>query len=388
MSKKILHIGKYYPPFMGGIETFMAALLPQLSKMDFSICALVHHHLKAEKLEKVDIEGVQVIRAPCYGRLFFAPISPTFPYYLKKTLKNDPPDLIHIHMPNTSAFWLLFNKQAKKIPWIIHWHSDVITSQRFQVLSILYLLYKPFEQALLKRSSQVICTSPIYMKSSPALKDWQHKCCVIPLGINPIKNEGNIQASESTVHWFSGKKRVLAIGRLTYYKGFCYLIEAMQHLPDCQLIIVGQGELFSKLQQQIQSLQLQENIQLVGHLDNHDLDVLKQSCDLFCLPSIERTEAFGMVLLEMMLQEKPIVVSQVEGSGMNWVVKDKHSALLVKNKNANDLASKIKKILSEADLAQQLTKNAKQRLLKKFTISSIAEKTQKLYHQVLSTTSD
>jgi len=113
MHIKVLHIGKYYPPFMGGIENFMQLLmkqqaLPGQTKNNCIVKALVHNHQMSSTLQKETIDNIEIIRVPSYGRLLFAPVSPLFPYYLHKTLKSFQPDILHIHMPNTSVFWLLF----------------------------------------------------------------------------------------------------------------------------------------------------------------------------------------------------------------------------------------------------------------------------------------
>jgi glycosyltransferase involved in cell wall biosynthesis len=395
MQTKVLHIGKYYPPFMGGIENFMQLLMEEqvLSKKDnknYIIKAIVHQHLSSTLTERVPLQkeiigNIEIIRVPSYGRVLFAPVSPSFPYYLQQIIKSFQPDILHIHMPNTSAFWLLFNTLAKKIPWVIHWHSDVLASEHDKLLSIAYPFYKPFETAMLKRAKAIIATSPDYLDSSLALKQWKNKAHVIPLALNSSKQVSNTLFSKKDLIqlWGNSSTRLLCIGRLTYYKGYQDIIRSMKLIPDAKLIIVGHGEQQSQLEKLIKQQHLTDSIFLAGKVDNSTLNNLLQSCDIFCLSSIERTEAFGLVLLEAMSYSKPIVITRVPGSGMNWVTQNNLTALFADKQNPEDLADKINSLINNKTLAKTLGDNGFQRLLKYFNIKTISQQTEQLYYSIL-----
>lgn len=382
-TMKILHIGKYYPPFSGGIENFMGELLPLLSTEENSICALVHDHSLGKLAKKETINQVQIIRVPSYGRLLYAPVSPAFPNYLHHTLKQFKPDIIHIHMPNTSAFWLLFSSLAKKIPWIIHWHSDVIGASPNKLVALAYHLYQPFEFHLLKKSQQIIATSPHYQQSSSVLKPWISKTQVIPLGLQ--KQQINI--SKESKHyaeqlWGNSKHRFLAIGRLTYYKGHKYLIKAMQNLPESQLIIIGQGEEHDSLQALIKALKLNHRVILAGKLASQKLHALLESCDVFCLPSIERTEAFGLVLLEAMHYAKPTIVSDVPGSGMTWVCQNDKTGIHTLVGDQANIARALNYLSQNNKLCHSLGQNGKARLEQHFNLKKIADNILSQYQDI------
>ncbi len=381
---KILHIGKYYPPYMGGIENFMQLLLPALQKKHH-VVALVHHHRATLTATEQNQDNITIIRVPSWGRLLFAPIAPLFPYYLAKTIKTFQPDIIHVHMPNTSAFWLLFHPQARQIPWVIHWHSDVLTPDQKRLLALAYPFYRPFETAMLKRAKAIIATSPDYLNSSETLKPYQYKSRIIPLALNNAEQQKLPHSGVQTdLKWHTESARILAIGRLTYYKGFEYLIEAMRWVhPPCQLFIVGEGEQRKKLQRLIQQYQLSEKVRLTGKLQQASLDYLLQSCDIFCMSSIERTEAFGMVLLQAMSHQKPVVVTKVEGSGMNWVCQKDKTALFAQKKNPQDLARQLNRLLENPSLAKRLGENGFRRYQQLFQINAISEQTSRLYRELL-----
>jgi len=156
----------------------------------------------------------------------------------------------------------------------------------------------------------------------------------------------------------------------------------MQYVPNAQLIIVGTGELEVSLRKLVEELDLTEQVILTGKLDYKILHALLKSCDIFCLSSIERTEAFGLVLLEAMAYEKPIVISKVPGSGMNWVTQDQVTALFAKKENPDDFAQQLNTLITSLKLRENLGQNGKQRLLDFFQISTISSKTLNLYHNL------
>lgn len=383
---KILHIGKYYPPYSGGIENFMGELLPQLTCNNNQIHALVHNHVATITATNEQCRQVKVIRVPSYGRILFAPVSPAFPFYLRREIKTFQPDIIHVHMPNTSAFWLLALPLAQRIPWIIHWHSDVVNSNLNRTLSFAYKLYYPFEQLLLKKAHKIIVTSPHYLQTSQALRKWHQKSDIIPLGIKRLDPEpAQEQLQQANQYWGTAKHRLLSIGRLTYYKGHQYLIQAVKDLPQTKLIIIGQGEEHKKLSRLINQLELNEQVVLTGKLDLELLHALLNSCDIFCLPSIERTEAFGLVLLEAMSHSRPVVVSNIPGSGMTWVCQNQKTGLLSEPANSSDIREKIRQLLNSKDLQKQLGDNGKARLKEEFSMDLVAQKILRLYHRITET---
>lgn len=340
---RVLHIGKFYPPFAGGMENFLADLLPALQQQGVATAALVHDDApsRPQSHSPCKDEGeVRIYRAPCHGRLLYAPISPAFPFWLARAIREFQPDLLHLHLPNTSAFWALAVPAARRLPWVIHWHADVVASTIDRRLALAYRLYRPFEQRLLAASRAVIATSPPYLNASAALAPWRARCHIIPLGLDPTRIPDPDPAAQERAEalWGPTGFRILAIGRLTYYKGHDILIQAAAHLPGSRVLIVGTGEHRNRLAALIQSLNLHDPVRLPGFQPEADLNALLASCDVLCLPSLERTEAFGLVLLEAMRFGKPVVVSDIPGSGTGWVVNQAGHGLRVPPSDPETLA--------------------------------------------------
>lgn len=386
---RILHIGKFYPPFAGGMENFLADLIPAQLQVGDEIAALVHDHQWAWKrsFSKVEPElrqSFKLYRVPCYGRLLYAPVSPQFGFWLNRVIQNFKPEILHFHLPNTSAFFALLLPSARRIPWVLHWHSDVISSLDHR-LSLAYTVYRPVEQAMLAHAQAIIATSEPYLASSSALKAWQHKAQVIPLGLNAARLPEPNSAAQTWAasQWQGLGVKILHIGRLTYYKGQTILLKALAQLDDAQTLIVGTGELHAQLAQQIQQLKLEQRVRLLGYCNAEQITGLLASCDIFCLPSLERTEAFGMVLLEAMRYAKPIVTTQVTGSGMTWVVQTEKTGLLVPPQQVLPLVAALAQLRDDPQLRTNLGAAGQQRFYQFFDIVPIAEHMHALYKQLI-----
>ena len=408
---RVLHLGKYYPPFAGGIEHFLADLLPALQHQGIAAAALVHDEQPFRRTPPpAPHDRLPIYRTPCHGRLLYAPISPTFPFWLHRAIRDFQPDLLHLHLPNTSAFWALMVPAARRLPWVIHWHADVVASAIDRRLALAYRLYRPFEQRVLAASRAIIATSPPYLEASAALAPWRERCHIIPLGLDPARiPEPDPAAQQRAAAWWNPVEhspttpsplagqgqgespaplRILAIGRLTYYKGHETLIRAAAGLPNSRVLIVGTGERQPRLQALIQALNLNQRVALPGFQPAADLNALLASCDVLCLPSLERTEAFGLVLLEAMRFGKPVVVSDIPGSGTGWVVRQAHYGLLTPPGDPLALAAALRELQADPARRAELGLAGKTGLRERFGIGPVATAVIDCYRQALDRPAD
>ena len=356
----------------------MADLMQASAEQGHTVAAIVHSHDNALP-EREEYKGCDVLRVPCYGQLTYAPIAPSFLFRLRSFAQTFRPDVIHIHMPNVSGFWCLLLNEIKQVPWVVHWHSDVLGAAPDWKVKTLYPLYKPFESALLKRAKAIIATSPNYLESSEPLKAFKHKTCVIPLSLHPARLPNIKPAAESR----TGPLRLLCIGRLTYYKGHEYLLRAVARLDvPVQLGIVGKGELSESLGAICRSLGIESRVTFHGHVDEITLLELLSHCDLLCQPSIERTEAFGLALLEAAYLSKPALVTRVEGSGMTWVVQQEKTGLVAIPESVESLVEQLDFAAGHRDVLEEMGVAARQRFEQEFAMEQITGKLLRLYGEV------
>ncbi|AVS64534.1 glycosyl transferase family 1 [Paracidovorax avenae] len=377
MALRVLHVGKFYPPYRGGMEVFLSDLIAAQHAQGIEAHALVHGAPQSDDPHWLE-------RVPVQFQLVYAPFALGFRAALARAIRRLRPDVLHLHMPNNSALWALTLPGARRIPWVIHWHSDVVVSEIKLSVALAYALYRPFEHALLDGAERIIATSPPYLEASKALQYWRSKCVTVPLGIDL----GSLPAATSSDAWSPGTAlKLLSIGRLTYYKGFETLIQAVAALPGVELLIVGDGELRDSLQARIQAAQSRPgrgNIRLLGDVDDARKHALLATCDIFCLASRERTEAFGIVLLEAMFHAKPCIVTDLPGSGMPWLVAHARAGLRVPIEDVDGWRNAITRLRHDIPLRQRLGAAGRQALLRSFTIHSGALAIEREYRHVTS----
>lgn len=285
-------------------------------------------------------------------------------------------DIIHVHVPNPVALLAIYNKKPKaKI--IIHWHSDIVKQK------MVYPLFKAVEQSVLRFTTAIIATSENYVQGSKPLAPYRNKITVIPIGIGPLT-----QVPASAEPGNGNETLIVSIGRLVYYKGFEYLIKAAACLPDnYRIVIIGNGVLKSKLDKMISNLQLQNKVTLAGKVSGDDLNTLMNNCKVFCLPSVERSEAFGVVLLEALSLGKPVVATNIPYSGVNWVNQNGVTGWNVEPKNEKQLAKAITALASDEHQYEKFCVNASNRFYELFTEDKMNNAINALYGKVMKSTS-
>jgi glycosyltransferase involved in cell wall biosynthesis len=142
------------------------------------------------------------------------------------------------------------------------------------------------------------------------------------------------------------KKIILSVGNLIQIKGHSYLIEAMKDIvttrKDVLCIIIGSGELKNKLNSQIKKYNLDSYVKILNEKTHNEIPLWMNACDIFVLPSLR--ESFGIVQIEAMACEKPIVATRNGGS--DEIISKKDYGLLVEPGNSKELADAIKKALN------------------------------------------
>lgn len=375
---RILHLGKYYAPERGGIESQTQALCEWSYAQGHAVAALVHQRPGVWRTTREAIAGVEIIRVGCLAAPVYTPVSPGFPLVLARTLRAFRPDLLHLHMPNPSCFAVLASARAQRVPWVVHWHSDIPEDAPDWRLQFGYRMYRPFEQALLKRVQAIVATSQAYLDASPALAPWRAKARTIPLGVDDVA----LPPARAGL-WPAGEGlRLLAVGRLSHYKGFDVLIEALAGASGARLLLVGEGECAGELRAAATKHGVADRVRFAGAVDGETLLEAYASADVFVLPSLNRGEAFGLVLLEAMRARLPVIASAIPGSGIGEVVVDGETGRLVEPGNAAAIAASIAQ-LDDAALRQRMGSDGRRRWESRFTLGRAATRWLALYRDLV-----
>lgn len=385
---RILHVGKYFSPFAGGIEHFLVDLMGACAAEGVEQGAIVHHHDPSIPTchERFALPGgsiAQVRRVRTFGSLLYAPIAPGFGRQLETFTTDFKPDVVHAHTPNASAFWLLRSRALAEVPWVVHWHADVGEGGTRVGLTAAYWIYRYFEQALLRRAAGIVATSPPYLAASAPLARWRKKCRAVPLGLDPRRLEVSGCPDDGPMFAEPGALKVLFVGRLCRYKGLEHLIRAAASVNGLDVIIAGKGEEHGHLSASVRRLGGGSPVRLVGAVSEDAKHRLLGAADVLCLPSTNRHEAFGLVLVEAMAHGTPVIATAVTGSGMSWVVGESGAGWTVEPGNTNALASLFVRLRDSPGLRKRANEAAVANYNKRFRVDRVARAVNELYRKVL-----
>lgn len=367
---RVLHVGKFYPPHKGGMETHLRDLCERLCSR-FEPHALVAASDAAGCEETIN--EVPVTRLAARFRLGAAPVCPG----MARRIRESGASLVHLHYPNPTAV-LSYLASRHRGPLVVTYHSDTVR-QRFTGRAFRPVLYR-----FLRRASAVIATSPDYVESSAVLRDFRAKCRVIPLGIAAEKfGQAGDDEPARRVREEHGPRVVLAVGRLIYYKGFAHLVRAMTTV-NSRLLIIGEGPLRAELERLRDALNLGDRVRFLGEVE--DAAPYFRAADVFALPSVARSEAFGIVQLEAMAAGVPVVNTRLP-SGVPFVSPDGVTGLTVEPADPAALAAALNTLLDDAPLRARLGEAGRRRVRADFTADLMAERTMQLYDELLASRS-
>lgn len=354
---RILQVNKLYHPWIGGIESVAKTAAEELcgeTDMTVLVCQPKGRGVR----EKVN--GVDVVRAGSLGMKFSMPISFSFPFLVRKYAKNADILILHDPFPLGDLAVLMSGFRGKVIVW---WHSDIIKQKR------LVKLIKPIIYGILKRADAVFTTSEGYINGSAYISRFREKCRIVPYGIDTKEymnaETAPILSSQAAV---KSRKKLLFVGRLVYYKGVGVLIDAFAQTENAELFIVGTGSDEEALRKQ--AAPLGDRVHFMKNLSDTDLRSAFADCDIFVLPSIEKSEAFGIVQLEAMVYGKPVINTDLDTS-VPLVSLDGETGITVKAGDSAKLAEAMNRLIKDDDLRTRLGRAAEKRAAENFDIKNM-----------------
>ena len=381
---KILQITPTFPPSIGGVETHLGNLVKGLHKLGHDI------HVVTSKVPSARVPSIadrlKIFRLPVLFKLYEAPFCPSLPLVLSRM----EPDIVHVHMPPrffadcTSIFRKLGLLNA---PLILSFHLYLENAPSF-VRALSDFHYKTIGRFIFHTSNRIIVPTETYRNLVVKRFDIDPtKIDIIPYGIdldtfNLKKFDKEIVKKKFDI---SDGKLILFVGRMdlqgSQQKGIKYLLEAMQfvlkEIDDVKLVIGGGGERLNYFRDLSINLGIAEKVKFIGEVPYSEIPSLFSVADVFVLPSL--FESLGIVLCEAMAMEKPTVATRIRG--IVDVVEEGKTGLLVEPQNSWELAKAIMKILSDEKLANQLGREGRKTVEKKYYWNFIVEQTIDTYEK-------
>jgi rhamnosyl/mannosyltransferase len=362
-----LQLGKYYPPYKGGIESHLHLLCSEL-KAEVDLDVVVCNTGGRTVRERVG--GIPVTRCAEVAHLASTSLCPTMPLELSRRDY----DVIHLHFPHpVGVMSYLASRRPRRHAVVVTYHSDIVRQAR------LLRLFRPFMQRVLARADRIICTSQAYLDTSPELGAHRDRCVVVPLGIDLGQWRRTPDAEERAreLRARHGTPLLLAVGRLTYYKGFEHAIRAMREVNGT-LVVVGEGPMRASLATLARECGVADRVHLVG--DVPDLKPWFLAADAFVFPSVARSEAFGIVQLEAMACGLPVVNTALD-SGVPFVSRHGETGFTVPPSDPAALARALRELLSDPARRAALGAAARRRVEREFRKETMAARVLSAYSE-------
>jgi rhamnosyl/mannosyltransferase len=331
---RLLQLGKYYDPYMGGIETHLSMLcqgLLQSHKLEVLVC-----NTERRTVHEL-VSGVHVTRVGAWAQAFSTHLTPA----LVTELSTRSYDLLHLHTPNPMGMLAyVMARKPRGHRLVITHHSDVVRQARLR------RWLEPLFSRVMRRADVIIATSPNYAATSRELEPYRDRVSVVPYGIDLEPYSSASHDSEAAaLRVRFGDRIVLGAGRLIYYKGFGVLLEAMARIQG-HLVLVGEGPLRLSLQRRAEDLGIARRVTFAGEIHQTAMPAWYRAADVFAFPSIARSEAFGIVQLEAMASGLPVVNTSLD-SGVPYVSVDGETGLTVPPSDPHAFAEALDGLLSD-----------------------------------------
>lgn len=374
---KIAQVVCVLPPYGGGIGVVAHFYATELSRLFGHEVHVFTPKFKENPDYKRNYKIHQLRPFLKFGNAAWVP-------QLRWELKDDF-DIVHLHYPFIGGAEAVYRlKKTGKIKKLaLSYHMDFV-SEDFKG-KILSLYSKYHTEKLLEQADKIIAASFDYLKDS-AIRDYflkhKKKFVELPFGVRRIfrgRSQDPYLLKKFKVK--PDEKIILFVGGLDaahYFKGIKYLIEAMKFLPEnYKLIVAGEGNLKKEYMKQAKDLGLANRIYFPGYVEKDILPEHYNLADLFVLPSIDKSEAFGIVLIEALASGTPVIASNLKG--VRTVVDSGRTGLLFQPRNSRDIAEKAKLILENPKLYEQFTKNAQSIANNKYRWPKIVAKLNEIY---------
>ncbi|MCY7370462.1 MAG: glycosyltransferase [Polaromonas sp.] len=375
---RVLHFGRFWNAQYGGLERHVSLLGHGLAAQGVEVVNLVAASGRSGSDESQGL--YRLVQAPSFGEAHSMAISPALVFKALALHREKPFDVFHLHFPDPLSHLTSMLLPAK-VRRVITWHSDIIRQKRLRAL------YKPLQSRIVLQADALVAATQAHFDSSTQIPvevpaERRH---VIPYGLDYSSLALNTRTAalrDKLRSRAQGRGLLFALGRHVYYKGFNVLIDALKS-TDAFLILGGDGPLRPQLEQQAAELGLSERVWFVGRIPEQDLGAYFHACDVFCLPSVEQSEAFGLVQLEAMACGKPVVCTQLN-NGVNVVNVAGETGFAVPVRNASALGQCLARLLNDPLLRQKMGQHALAHSVA-YSVENMTTRHIRLYQELLST---
>ncbi len=375
---KIAHITTVFPPYKGGMGQVPFHLAQELHRRGKSVSVLTP--LYAHGTADCDFD-VQYMRPVL--RWGLAALCPQVIWKLKSY------DIVHLHYPayGMAVFvWLWKKTIGRKKKLFVYYHMDNIASG---MLGRVFSLYAVFFREMILRAADAVQVSTIdYIEHSQIAAYYtQHKqqFGVVPFGVTEDFVPGKKDAKLLLQHGIDVEKKIIlfvgALGKAAYFKGPAILIQACAELTthDWQLVFVGRGDMIEHYKQEAQNHGIANSVFFVGWQADAVLPQWYQAADIFCMPSINSSESFGIVYIEAMACGIPVIGTALPG--VREVIKNNETGFVVEPGDVLAVSACLDNLLADDLLRNRIGDQAAEYAASTYTWAKVGDVLLRIYQQ-------
>lgn len=300
-------------------------------------------------------------------------------------------DCLHLHYPffgTAEIVWLMKKIGLLKAKLIITYHMDVVGTG---ILGSFFKFHtKYIMPRIISSGDKIIVTSFDYAKNSNIknlIEKFPDKFSAIPIGVDDtlFKQKEKDKELLKRLKIEDDEKIVLFVGGLDsahYFKGLPFLLKAFKNLEDkkYKLIVVGKGDLENEYKLKAKELGIENNVIFAGGPTRNDLLKYYNLADVFVLPSIDKSEAFGIVLLEAMASGVPIIASNL--CGVRTLIEEGKNGFVTPIKDVYKISEKIDEILSDDEKNKKMGEYGRKMVEEKYSYKKVGEQLLNFYENL------
>ena len=371
---RVLTFGRFADDNFGGLERYVFELARALESEASFVNIVAHRGAPPD----IPMTG-ETVYARALASIGDTPVCPSMPWHALRRHRDAPFDIAHLQFPADPMAHFAYELLPRPVKRVITWHSDIVRQQG------LLRLYRPLLDRTLRRADAIIAPTPAHISSSRQLDPVRDtaRFHVVPFGFDLSRFRERPALANEIRRRYGDRYLLFALGRHVYYKGFEFLIRALASVPQATLALGGQGPLTADLQRIAREAGVADRVDFVGRIPDAELPAWYHACDVFCLPSVEPAEAFGIVQVEAMACGKPVLCCQLD-NGVNWVNRDGETGLAVPPAEPQALAAALERLRRDPDLGRRLGEAGRRRAFEVFSAEAMARGTLAVYREVLS----
>lgn len=360
---KVLFITAKFPPSLGGTENYVFNIALGLKQFyDYSVVVITSNPDSKEQIIE-DYQGIKVYRLPIMLEISNTPINPLWYLTIKRIIHAEKPDIINSHQPvpfigDLSAFL------CRNIPFVLTYHSGTMLKKKLMLDIIIFLYEMLILPHTAKKATKIICSSNFVRNT--ILKKYTFKSIVIFPGvdISLFKPNSEIKREKNLILFVCSYKKMQKM------KGLYFLLDAVNKLPEAKVRLVGEQSDFTD-----------KRIIPVGIKKGKDLVEEMQKASVVVLPSLAPMESFGMVLIEAMACQTPVIGTNI--GGIPEAIEDGIDGFIVPAKDSKALALAISKLMADKELASYMGRCGEAKVREKFIWKTRVALTKEVFESCL-----